>query len=295
IDKVYSVPHFVRPGETLSATAVKAFPGGKGLNQSLALKLAGGKVYHAGKIGPDGAWLAELLFKQGVDTSFIDRSGEATGTAVIQVDKSGQNCILLYGGANYEITDEWIDKTLENFGTGDLLVLQNEICGLPHIISRAAERGITIALNPSPIDDKLIHAGLDKITYFLLNEIEGEALSGKTDPVEICDVLLSRYPKAKIVLTLGRRGVYYRDAQTAASHGIYSVPVVDTTAAGDTFTGFFLSSVSNGCEINEALRLASVASSLAVSRNGAASSVPTLEEVRGARLGYISEGVVPCK
>ncbi len=291
IDMVYAVDHFVRPGETLAAKSVEFFPGGKGLNQSVALKLAGGEVYHAGKIGNDGLWLTELLEKHGVNTGFVDRSGKHTGTAFIQVDSSGQNCIIINHGANGEITKEWIDHTLSCFSEGDLLVLQNEINLLEYIIDSAYRRRMVIAMNPSPIDAELLNMDFSKITYFMLNEIEGKALTGEKDPEAICKALLSRFPKAKIVLTLGEMGVVYSDAENSFSHGIYKVPVVDTTAAGDTFVGYFLSSVVGGADVKEALELASAASSIAVSRMGAASSIPTLAETRAALLKYKSEGV----
>lgn len=286
IDIVYSVPHFVRAGETLAAKSVNNFPGGKGLNQSIALSLGGGRVFHGGKIGGDGLWLSRLMESKGVDVSFVDDSGSSTGTAVIQVDESGQNCILLSHGANFEITAEQIEQTLSEFGEGDLLVLQNEINSLPELIAAAAARGMTIALNPSPIDEALLNMDLSAVTYFLLNEIEGEAFTGESEPRKICHKLQKRFPKAKIVLTLGKNGVLYRDEALECAHGIYKVKTEDTTAAGDTFTGFFLSGVMSGKSPAEALRLASIASSIAVSRAGAAASIPTLEEVLAARPEY---------
>lgn len=279
IDHVYSVDNFVTPGETISSLKYEIFPGGKGLNQSIALSLAGAQVFHAGKIGADGSWLVKLLSEKGVDTSYIDVNGSHTGHAIIQVDKKGQNCILLYGGANVEITTTFMDEVLSGFGPGDLLVLQNEINDIAVLIEKAYAKGLDIALNPSPFNAKLLDYPLHNVTWFLLNEIEGQEISGENDPERICDVLLERYPAARVVLTLGKKGVLYRDSTLRHTHGIYDVPVVDTTAAGDTFTGFLLSCVTNEMSIPEALRLASVASSLAVSRKGAAVSIPTLDEV----------------
>lgn len=284
IDDVYSVPHFLQPGETLSASGCEIFPGGKGLNQSVALARAGAAVWHAGKIGEDGIWLRDLLKDSGVHTELLSVCEEKTGHAIIQVDSSGQNCILLYSGANGAITKEYVDEVLQNFSAGDLLVLQNEINLLDYIMSAAAEKGMQIALNPSPMNDGVLKCPLDKVTWFLLNEVEGEQVTGETDPEKIAETLLSRYPNARVVLTLGKRGVYYRSAEECCSHGIFSVPVVDTTAAGDTFTGFFLSTAAEGKTIAESLRIASAASSIAVSRKGAAVSIPTLEEVLNSSL-----------
>lgn len=287
IDLVYSVDHFVKAGETLSANSVNIFPGGKGLNQSVALSHAGGEVYHAGKVGSDGLWLKELLREHGVNTNFVLENAMSSGTAIIQVIPKGQNCILINHGANGEITEEEIDETLSHFNKGDLLVLQNEINYLDKIISKAYAKGMTIALNPSPIDDGILNVGLDKITYFLLNEIEGEAITGESEPDKICKKLLEKFPNGKIVLTLGEKGVIYADSEKRASNKAYRVKAVDTTAAGDTFTGFFLSLVMNGETVEYALKNASKASAIAVSRQGAAKSVPTLDEVKSAQFNDV--------
>lgn len=284
IDHVYSVDHFVEPGETTSSLRYEIFPGGKGLNQSIALSLAGGEVFHAGKIGADGAQLVKLLAEKGVDVSYIDDKGSYTGHAIIQVNKKGQNCILLHGGANVEIAATFMDEVLSDFGQGDLLVLQNEINDVSILIEKARSKGLDIALNPSPFSAGLLDYPLHKVTWFLLNEIEGQEISGQSDPDRICDSLLERYPAARIVLTLGKKGVLYRDAAQRHTHGIYDIPVIDTTAAGDTFTGFFLSCATSGMSIAESLRLASIASSLAVSKKGAAVSIPTLDEVRKSEI-----------
>ena len=279
IDMVYAVDHFVRAGETLSSDRLERFCGGKGLNQSVALARAGAEVLHAGCIGRDGGMLLDLLAASGADTRFVRQLDEASGHAIIQVDKKGQNCILLYGGANMQITEAFADQVLATCGKGDVLLLQNEINLLPYIVDKAYERGMEIALNPSPINDQL-----GKLRYFILNEIEGRELTGEEAPEDILREFRRRYPNAVVVLTLGKSGAVYDDGHTRCRHGIYKVPVVDTTAAGDTFTGFFLTAVTSGQEPEEALRIASVASSLAVSRQGAAPSIPTMQEVLQADL-----------
>lgn len=285
MDDVYSVDHFVQPGETLGTLGYRLVPGGKGLNQSVALAMSGAQVRHAGKVGKDGLFLLEFLMEHGVDTTLVSSQGSVTGHAIIQVDAKGQNCILLHQGANGEITPEEIGAALACYGEGDLLVLQNEINSIGEIIDRAYEKGMKIALNPSPIDKKLADSyPLEKIHWFLLNEVEGNALTGKSDPEQIADTLLERYPDSKVVLTLGKAGVLYRDRDSRFTHGIYQVDVVDTTAAGDTFTGYFLGCTLRGLPVPECLRLASVASSLAVSRMGAAVSIPAMAEVETSKL-----------
>ena len=284
IDHVYRVPHFVQPGETLHAFSLADFPGGKGLNQSVALARAGGQVYHAGLVGPDGTAMVETLRAAGVDVSGVLQNGSATGHAVIQVNQAGQNCILLHRGANFELDEAAVDAALAPFGAGDILVLQNEVNQLAYMMEAAHARGMRIAFNPSPIGPQLATCPLHYVSWFLLNEIEGAALSGQQDHTRVLDAMAEKYPAAAIVLTVGKAGVLYQNAEETLRHGIYDVPVVDTTAAGDTFTGFFIALCAQGYPVAEALRLASVASSIAVSRAGASVSVPTLAEVLVARL-----------
>lgn len=279
MDYVYSVEHFVCPGETISSTKLEIFCGGKGLNQSIALARAGVQVSHAGKIGKDGEILTNCLEKEGVDISLIRQSDCPSGHAIIQVDQTGQNCILLYGGANQTVEANEVDAVLSEFRKGDILLLQNEINCMEYIMKKAYEKGMRIALNPSPMNSKIKSYSLEYVTWFILNEIEGTEITGEKEPEAIAGKLLARYPAASVVLTLGKRGVMYKDSHVTFKHGIYNVPVVDTTAAGDTFTGYFLACVTEGLPVDEVLKKASIASSIAVSRMGASDSVPRRREV----------------
>lgn len=280
LDFVYDVEHFVRPGETISSAALNTFSGGKGLNQSVALSRAGAQTYHGGCIGKDGQILLDGLRAAGADVSFVRVLKSCrTGHAIIQVDPSGQNCILLFGGANQAVTDVQIEETLSRFGAGDFLLLQNEINGLEQLMEKAAEKGIRIAFNPSPIDGKISQLPLEKVEFFLLNEIEGAALGGGSRPEEILEGLKKRYPKAKIVLTLGKEGALYFDGEKTFFQPIFPVKVMDTTAAGDTFTGYFLEAVSRGLPGDVCLKRAAAASAIAVSRKGASPSIPDGAEV----------------
>jgi len=290
LDHVYSVDHIVRPGETILSDKLEIGCGGKGLNQSVAASRAGGSVFHAGKIGPDGDILRDALKNARVNTEFLSQSNMPTGHAVIQVDQNGQNSILLYSGANYDIDERYIDEVLSNFHTGDLLMLQNEISNIPMLMQKAYEKGMKIALNPSPISKDLFDYPLNHVKWFLLNEIEGHALTGKTTPHGIADSLLTKYPSSAVVVTLGRKGVRYQDTHLIAEHGVYKVDPIDTTAAGDTFTGYFVAGISQNLAIKEILRRASIASSLAVSHQGASISIPDLDEVLQSDLQlYIAE------
>lgn len=285
LDYVYGVDQFVRPGETKSSKKREIFAGGKGLNQSLALARSGAEVYHAGAVGKlDGSVLIDVLKLNGVNIDFIKEIEDvSTGHAIIQVDENGQNCILLFGGANQMITKDYVDITIDNFSKGDFLILQNEINMLDYIVEKAHEKGLIIFLNPSPINENIFKLNLDYIDYFILNEIEAADISKEDKFEKLLDALADRFPKAKIVLTLGEKGVRFKDGDSIIEHGIFKVPVVDTTAAGDTFTGYFIGSLVQGHSDKEALRLASLASAIAVSRMGAETSIPFMEEVLSSK------------
>lgn len=279
IDMVYSVDHVVRPGETTASSKLSFFCGGKGLNQSVALARAGSQVFHAGCVGSDGGRLLELLRDNGVDSSFVSKSESPSGHAIIQVDRDGQNSILLFGGANMEITPEQIKNTVRAFSAGDRLFLQNEINGISEIINAAHERGMEIVFNPSPFGAEILSYPLEKVNWFVVNETEAEELTGETEPEKILDAFSLKFPHANILLTLGANGAFCRTENGTCFCGIFSVPVVDTTAAGDTFLGFFFAMLDNfGAE--SALKIASAASAVAVSRPGASASIPTLGEVK---------------
>lgn len=284
IDWVYNVDHFVKPGETLSALSVDRFSGGKGLNQSVALAKAGAPVFQAGGIGSDGEFLKECLVESNVDVSFVKSFEVPTGNAFIQVDKSGQNCIILFGGANHEITKEYAEEVIKNFEEGDILVLQNEISSLKEIIDLAYEQGMQIVLNPSPMNQKILELDLNKITYFMMNEIEGEAITGANDPDVILDKMMEKYPKSKVVLTLGDKGSRFAEGEKRISFGSYEVKVLDTTSAGDTFTGYFIAGIAEGMEIEKAMERASKAAALAVSVKGASNSIPLPQQVDNCKL-----------
>lgn len=280
LDYVYQVEHILIPGETLSSSDRTIFCGGKGLNQSIALAKAGITVYHAGMVGEGGEILLETCRKNGVDTRFVRKIDGPCGHTVIQVDKDAQNCILLFGGANRSITREFVDEVLAFFEKGDVILLQNEINELGYIIDKASEKGMMIILNPSPYDNALDRCNLSKVSLFLVNEIEGYQITGEKEPEAILAKVRSIYPKAKIVLTLGSEGAVYQDENQIYRQGIYKVKAIDTTAAGDTFTGYFIASILENMSVEEGLKLAAKASAIAVSRPGATASIPLREEVQ---------------
>ena len=282
LDYVYQVEHFVQPGETLSAVSQTVNPGGKGLNQSVALAKADAEVYHAGCLGIGGESLGELLQQCGVDTRFLQFCDTIQGNAVIQVNREGQNCILLFGGSNQRVTEEQIEKTLASFDAEDWLVLQNEINNLPLIVEKAYSRGMRIVLNPSPYNEKLSAVDFGKLEWLLVNEVEAEQLSGSNRPEEAWQKIHKKYPHLNLLVTLGGDGSVAFTEKETVRQAAFPVKAVDTTAAGDTFTGFFVAGLMEGRGIQESMRRASMASSISVTRTGATSSIPNVEEVEQA-------------
>ena len=162
------------------------------------------------------------------------------------------------------------------------MLLQNEVNLLPYIVDRAYEKGMQIALNPSPYNEKLDAVDMSKISIFLVNEVEGGQIAGTSDPRAILKTMLEKFPHARIVLTLGKDGAVYGDAHETHFQPIFPVKAVDTTAAGDTFTGYFLAGLSEGMSIPDTLRMSAKASSIAVTRPGAVPSIPLRSEVMEA-------------
>lgn len=279
LDYVYSVDHIILPGETEATGSRNIYLGGKGMNQSCALAKAGAEVYHGGLIGNDGQAFLKACKEYGVHSDFIRTVDGPSGHTVIQIDKNAQNSILLYGGANHKFTEAYIDEVLSAFDSSDLLLLQNEINLLGYIVDKAHAKGMTIVLNPSPYNDKLDTVDFGKISVFILNEVEGFQLTGSGDPEAIIAEMLKVYPQAKIVLTLGKEGAIYADTQKQYRQDAFPVQAVDTTAAGDTFTGYFIAGLTEGMEIPGILRMSAKAASIAVTREGAVPSIPLRSEV----------------
>lgn len=274
IDEVLTVPHFVRPGETLGVPSSARYAGGKGLNQAVALARAGAKVWFAGAIGKDGGFLKDVLRDSGADVSLVRETELPTGRAIIQVDETGQNSILIIRGANGSFSPSHAKDALSRFAPGDWLLVENETAGTDFLISEGHSRGLLVAFNPSPMDERVLSYPLGFVDCLFVNETEAEALTSKTSPEAMLSALRQKLPNARIVLTLGGDGCLYADAAETFRVPAFSVPVVDTTGAGDTFTGYFLAALAEGRQARYAAELASRAASITVSRPGASASIP---------------------
>jgi len=279
IDHTYYLNHFPAKGETISSFLYEKNCGGKGLNQSVALKRAGCDVIHIGKIGKDGEMLLNILKEENINSDYVIISDDVpSGHAIIFIDKNGENTIVIYPGANKEIEISQIDRALAIGEVDDIVLIQNEINNIDYIATKAKELGLRVVFNPAPFSD-LDEFPFDLVDILILNETEGLKFTGENDPNKMLEEIAERYPDIKIVLTLGERGSIYKFKGEKLFFNAYPVDVVDTTAAGDTFIGFFLSGILNGKNINDCFKDATLAAAISVTRKGAIKSIPRLEEL----------------
>ncbi len=280
IDRVLRVEHIARPGETVAAQSLAIFAGGKGANQSVALRRAGAQVIHVGRVGHDGRWLIDKLAEDGIDTRFVAVSSNSTGQAIIQVDDAGENAIVLSGGANLEVTHEDVKRALQEAPSGSWLLVQNETSAVEEAIRLAHARGMLVAINPAPFDPRAREYSFDLVHLVCVNETEAAALTGESSVRRITSGLRQRLPQAEVVLTLGAAGAWYAGPQGVWHSTVRAeTEVVDTTAAGDTFLGYFLAARAADVEPQACLERACRAAALCCTRAGAMDSIPFGHEV----------------
>ncbi|MCY3858842.1 MAG: ribokinase [Gammaproteobacteria bacterium] len=280
IDHVYGVDHITTPGETISSYSHDVFPGGKGSNQSIAAAKAGAEVVHVGCIGPDGDMLLDVLSEVNVDVKNVRVSETATQHAVIQVDRQGQNAIVIFGGANRTLNQHDRDVALSRVEPGDWLLLQNEVNDLEEILDQAGERNVSVAFNVAPVDGREKDYDYSRVGLLIVNEVEAAALAAEDDPNRAFDILTSRFPDMIVLLTLGRDGgMYGGGGYPRVVYESHVVDAVDETAAGDTFIGYFMAEWLKSQDLAKAVEDASAAGAIAVTKPGAASSIPSRAEV----------------
>ncbi len=279
IDHVYRVPHFVKPGETLSSLDLVIGLGGKGANQSAAIARAGVSVAHVGRLFKGDMWAVELLASTGVDTDNIALIEGASGHAIIQVNDQGENAIVLHGGANQSFSIADIELALNHNQQASYLLMQNETNLLAEAFELAHAKGIKIVLNPAPMTSNIKDLPLAKLDTLIVNQGEAAALCGAADMDQIIKQMVALAPQTRVVVTLGGDGAMLLVNGEVTQISSPSVDVVDTTGAGDTFVGYFLAGVAEGMNDHDALQRACVAGSIAVTRQGAIMAIPDISEV----------------
>jgi ribokinase len=280
MDLVVRQPRLPRPGETIFGSSFASVPGGKGLNQAVAAARVGGSVRFLGAVGRDafGAELRACLSREGIDTSGLADVEAATGIAQISVVDGGENSIVVVSGANGAIT-ALDDSARERIAGAGYLVAQLErpVALVAEALAVARGLGITTVLTPAPVQAIGLEM-LALVDYLVPNADEACELAGVADETEAARAL-SR-TAGTVVMTRGSRGVLVaRAGEVATELPAQPVDAVDTTAAGDTFVGVMVSVLADGGAFEAALRAATVAASIAVTREGATTSMPTWDEI----------------
>lgn len=280
IDHVYQVPHFVKPGETLASTDYQQLLGGKGSNQSVALAQAGAKVRHVGRIAATDIKYREQMMAFGIDCRFVHTHPSPSGHAIIQVVPSGENSIFLFAGANQQLSHQDIDNALAQVDNGDWVLTQNETSKIDQVLIKAKEKGLQVAFNPAPMTASVQQLPLDCVDLLIVNEVEAAQLSQQTQLDAMQAYFREHMPTTEVIITLGKAGVCMLQAHRCIQVPAFTVSAVDTTAAGDTFIGYFLACYSQGGDAHRALQQGCAAAALAVTRAGAAQSIPSAQQVK---------------
>lgn len=272
-DHVYALSHLPGPGETIPARSLTTGLGGKGANMSVACARAGARVRHIGAVGPEGAWAVDRLRTYGVDTAHIATLDAPTGHAIIAVDEGGENLIIIHPGANRLIPAPHLEAALAQAAPGDWLLTQNETNLQTEAARLARSRGLRVAYAAAPFDAPATQAILPHLDLLVLNEVEADQLVDSTGrPVATLGI-------PDVIVTLGAEGcLWFHEGQSERSFPALPVTPVDTTGAGDTFTGYILAGLDAGQPMPDAIRLATQAAALKVTRPGAADAIPTRRE-----------------
>ena len=277
VDVVYSVPHIPAPGETLASTGRDIFLGGKGANMSVAAARAAARINHIGAVGADGRWTVERLLEYGVDTRYITEVDAETAQAIIMVDPQGENAIVLHPSANHQIPLATLEGALSEAQKGDWLVFQNET-NLQQVAARIGRKmGLRVAYAAAPFSAEAVQRVLENLDFLILNKVEAEQLRAATGKVP------QDLGVADVIVTLGGAGAKWFGAKGEVYIPAIPVTPVDTTGAGDTFTGYVLAGLDRGLPMEQALALASKAGALMVTRHGTADVIPDLAEVQAFR------------
>ena len=287
VDMVVRTSHLPAPGETILGGEFFMNQGGKGANQAVAIKRLGGNLIFMTKLGNDvlGRQSVGYFKKEGIDTRYIALDEDsASGVALISVDDHAENSIVVASGANMLLNEQDVDKMLEEMCEGDILLMQLEIPlqTVEYAARKAFGKGVKVVLNPAPA--RSLPKELFRHLYMVTpNRIEAEMLTGikianDADVEKVAEEICAMGVK-NVIITLGSKGCLIREEGVSYRIDAFKVEPVDTTAAGDTFNGALCVGLSEGMDLKQAAVMASKASSIAVTRMGAQSSIPYREEL----------------
>lgn len=279
IDHFYKLAHFPEPGETLSALDHTLGLGGKGMNQSVAAAKAGAEVFHIGAIGKSDGWVRERIEGYGVNCKYLREADEATGHAVIYVDATGENTIVLAPGANVQQDSEFVVNAIDQAKSTDTLLLQNETNLQPPAATFALVKGMRVIYSAAPFSIEAVKDIIPDLSMLVMNSVEASQLSSEMG------VSLEQIPVPQIMVTLGSKGAMWRSNETGEVIEVTSPKVtpVDTTAAGDTYIGYVAAGLDLGMPIKAAMEWATQAAALKVTRAGTADAIPSADEVKAFR------------
>ena len=274
-DLSYDVAVLPAPGETISAQSMSRGLGGKGANMSVAAARAAAHVIHIGAVGKDGTWAIERLTEYGVDTRFITH-GSTTGHAIIMVDQNGENAIVIHSGANIELTEDAIGAALSQASTSDYFMAQNETNMQVEAAITAKNLGLKVVYAAAPFVIDAVKQILPTVDILILNQIEAEQLQKATGKKP------QDFGVSQVIITLGSRGCQWFNSETGASKLFDAEPVeaVDTTGAGDTFTGYLIAGLDRGMPMEQAILNANRAAAIMVTRRGTADVIPDLKDIQ---------------
>lgn len=277
-DFVVTTNRVPKQGETVYGQAFETTFGGKGANQAVAAARLGGQVQMFGCVGGDqfGQETKANLARNGVDVTAIKTIEDTTtGSAHITVFE-GDNAIVYVPGANQEVTVDYLKSVEADLLACTYFVIQNEIPmpSIQYLIDLADAHDIKVTYDPAPFIE-IDKAYLEKVDYLLPNETEAKEMFGDQD----VDALLGQYP-AQLLITLGGDGIRYHDGEVAVHVPAIKGEVVDTTGAGDTFSGAFTVALSKGNSLADAIQFASIAGSLSVQKFGAQGGMPTIDALK---------------
>ncbi len=274
LDKILELERLPTAGETIAGQHSKVSLGGKGTNISVAIQRAGQDVTHIGAIHHEDTVLRQLLIEAGIGNEFVEASQELSGEAIILLDQNAENSIIVIAGANRHISESHIVQSLKNAKADDWLVMQNETNGQIKAVEIAKQKGMKVAYVAAPFETDAVRKVMNDLDLLILNETEAHQLSRSVGDLTDGQII------PKVLVTLGAAGAVLYGTDGKIEIDGHKVEPRDTTAAGDTFCGFYIAGIASGLTEQPAIKQANAAAALAVQTLGASDSIPFLKDMQ---------------